>query len=547
MSAAETPRPSLLERVPGPVWALAGLAASLLLVYHPMLLSGLAVIQFDPGDTRFCHYMLEHGWRWVLREPGHTSFWSPSFFYPTPNVAAYSEVLLGALPLYAPWRALGLAPDTSFQLWQLSVTALNFAAMHLLLRRGLGFGALPATFGAVLFAAAGMRTNQTMHPQLFPQALTVFAVYALVRVARPVAPVERSRRVWLAVFFLCLSWQLWAGFYLGWFLGVGLMMMGGVALALPEARRGVVEVVRAHPVWLVARVVLPAASLVPLALPYLEASRELGLRDYSEVRNMLPRLKSWFYLGGQSWLYGWMDRLGPFARLPMAHEQCIGVGLLTLGLCVAGFRSLRQTGVGRLALGTALLVFFLSSKWTVLEPWYLVYKLVPGGQAIRAVCRIGLLMLVPLSIALAAGLQASQRRWGSWAVLALGVLMALEQGQTVAAFDQAQYRRYVADITSRIGKDCQAFLYAPVRSGHPEWKEQIDGMWAGLVSGVPTLNGYSGGNPPGWPFASINLTSEAQERQLSEALQRWSRQHGLGRVCLVRIADEDRLQTAQAR
>lgn len=546
MSAAETPGASLLERVPGPVWAGAGLVASLLLVYHPMLLSGLAVIQFDPGDTRFCHYMLEHCWRWVLREPGHTSLWDPPFFYPTPNVAAYSDVLLGALPLYAPWRALGLAPDTAFQLWQLSVSALNFAAMYVLLRRGLGFGALPATFGAVLFAAAGMRTVQTMHPQLFPQAFTVVAVYALLRVARPEAPVERSRRVWLGVFFLCLAWQLWAGYYLGWFLGLGLVMMGGMGLALPEVRRGVVEVVRAHPVWLVACVVLTAASLVPMVLPYLEASRELGLRDYSEVRSMLPRLKSWFHLGEQSWLYGWLGQLGPFARLPMEHEQRIGVGLCTLGLCVAGFRSLRRTVVGRLALGTALLVFFIASKWTVLEPWYLVYSLVPGGKAIRAVSRIGLLVLVPLAIALAAGLQAAGRRWGPWAVLALGGLMALEQGQTVAAFDKAQYRRYVADITSRIGQDCEAFLYAPVRSGHPEWKEQIDGMWAGLVSGVPTLNGYSGSNPPGWPFASINLTSEAQERQLTQALEGWRRRHGLGRVCLVRIADEDRLPSAQA-
>jgi hypothetical protein len=300
-------------------------------------------------------------------------------------------------------------------------------------------------------------------------------------------------------------------------------------------------------VWLVACAVLTAASLLPLALPYLEASRELGARDFAEVRSMLPRLKSWFHLGHQSWLYGGLSQLRPFTRLPMEHEQRIGLGLLTLGLCVAGFRALRHGVLGRLALGTTLLVFFLSSKWTVLEPWYLVYSLVPGGKAIRAVCRIALLLLVPLGIALAAGLQAAQRRWGPWAVLALGTLMALEQGQTTATFGKEEHRQYVADITSRLGRDCQAFLYAPVQSLHPEWKEQIDGMWAGLVSGVPTLNGYSGSAPRGWPFSSVNLTSEPQERQLTEALEAWRRQHGLERVCLVRISDRDRLQRAQAR
>src|SRR3712207_6730919 len=102
----------------------------LAMAHHPTLLSGFARIQGDPGDTRLNNYVLEHGYRWLSAAPGHERFWSPPIFYPAPNTAAYSDILLGVAPFYWFWRLVGLEADTAFQCWTLTVSSLNIVAAY---------------------------------------------------------------------------------------------------------------------------------------------------------------------------------------------------------------------------------------------------------------------------------------------------------------------------------------------------------------------------------------------------------------------------------
>src|SRR5690242_13065432 len=163
--------------VPEVVLAVAVGAVGLLMAHHPMIVSGLALIQTDPGDTRLLNYVLEHSYLWVRSAPGHKDFWSPPFFYPARNVAAYTDVLLSVAPPYWGCRALGAAPDTAFQLWMIGVSALNFLAGFLLFRRALRLGALASTAGAFLIAFGAPRINQLMHPQLIPHFYTLLVLF----------------------------------------------------------------------------------------------------------------------------------------------------------------------------------------------------------------------------------------------------------------------------------------------------------------------------------------------------------------------------------
>jgi hypothetical protein len=157
---------------------LAFLAAGLAAAYGPMLGSSLTRMQVDKGDTRHLNWVLEHGWRWATGWPGHADVWSPPAFWPEAGTAAYSETLLGVVPFYGVFRALGAEPDTALQLFMLLASVLNFAAFFALLRRAFGLSAVAASFGAFLFAYGSVRNVQIGHQHLLLHVFSVAAVYA---------------------------------------------------------------------------------------------------------------------------------------------------------------------------------------------------------------------------------------------------------------------------------------------------------------------------------------------------------------------------------
>ena len=533
--------PPRLRALPFP--ALASWAVGMMMAHHPMLLSGLRRMQWDLGDTRFLVYALEHGYRWVMRYPHHLRFWDPPIFYPAPNVAAFSETLIGVGPIYWVWRLVGFPFDTAFQLWMLSVSTLNFAAIYLFLRRCLRFEGVPSALGAFLFAFAASRVNQLGHEQLLAHFYTVIAVYSLCRVVAP--PEGQSigkERLHLFVFFISLSLQLYAGVYYGWFLGLALSIAGLASFFFPRARARLLPALKRH--WMLVPVAagVAGAMLIPFYSHYVGAAAQVGFRDFGQVSAMLPRWVSWFDLGPYSWLYWRTAQTDLIRALPFEWEQRIGPGVLTLLVCLAGLFLERKRPVVQVMIVTFVTLVFLSlsfpSGWTA---WKLIYSHVPAAGAIRTVCRIGLLALLPLSIGLAAVVARTSLRGPRLALATLVAICVLEQGITTPAFDKLVVRDQLAKVAAQIPSDCDAFLLSPEGNSLPTWKYHLDSMWLQLITGVPTLNGYSGNEPAGWGFSEPRFLGPHDEARIAEALRSWSAQHSWNprKLCHARVHVDD--------
>lgn len=524
------------------LWPVLFCVGGLVLAHHEMVLTGFRFIQNDPGDTRFNHYLLEHAWRWVTFQPGHAALWSPGYFYPEPNVGAYSDSLVSAMPFYAVWRIVGFAPDTSFQLWLLSAGVLNFTVCYLLFTRSFKLASLGSAAGAALFAFGASRVNQTMHPQLFPVVWTVLCVYAISRLFSDdaVEQTPRRRRLWIWVAGLSVSFQFWSGFYLGWFLLFGLVIAAAWALALPGSRRAAFAMVKAHPATFAAAAVVSGLVLLPMAQHYLAAAKDVGMRTYGEALTMIPAPVAWLDLGPASWAYAWMMKLQPFRTIPMEHEQRIGFGLVTTAVGLVGlvWCGRKNAGIRLLAL-TGLGIFLLSTRFGDFTLWKWVFEYFPGAKAVRGVSRIGIAVLLPMGLGLAAALSwlAAKSRAAFAGALALALVAMAEQGQTTPAYDKAQAREDVAAIAAAIPPGCKAFLFSPVQGYGPYWKYQLDAMWASMQSGVPTLNGYSGNNPPYWALGEINLHSEQDEYRVAAAASDWMTRKQLdpSTLCWVKV------------
>lgn len=510
------------------------------LAFYPTLLSRLDRMQADPADTRHLNYILEHVHRWLVSAPGHAPLWSPALFFPEANTGAYTELLLGVVPFYTPWRLAGLPPDTAFQLWMLTVAALNFAAAYLLLRRPLACSPQASSFGAFLFAFGAPRLAQLNHQHLLPHFFTVGALYALLRAFerhREGRPREAS--AWLLALAAALTAQLYACYYYGWFLGFALGVAAIWALASKPLRGPFVGLLKAQWKALAVAGILSAAALAPMAAHYLGAARAVGLRQYVEAEGMIPRLQSWFDLGPDNWLYGWTARLYMFRTLPMEWEQRLGIGLLTTGLAgYALWRERRRPAV-RLMLLTAGTILLLATMyrggWT---PWWLVFHGVPGARAIRAVSRIGMLLLIPAAVGLALFLDRARPGARRTVAVALGLVCLAEQGQSLLSYDKEEKRADVEAVARAIAPSCKAFFYSPVGTPRGPEETQLDGMWAQLSTGVPTVNGYSSNFPKGWdPLFEHAVRSDADRARISAALDAWRTSRGVDpeSVCWVQL------------
>ena len=255
----------------------------MLLQFSPMLLSGLRRIQSDWGDTRLNNYILEHGYRWLLGVPEHGQFWSPPVFYPVQNTAAYSDVLLGVAPFYWPWRLMGFAPDTAFQLWLLTIATLNFASALLLFSRGFRCRPIAAAAGAMLLSFASVRTAQVMHAQLIPFFYIALAILAILQIFDPEPELRAGitivgrRTAWVFVLAGAVVAQLYTSFYYAWYLIFALALAALCAAAKPGTRRRMLLTVRANLGALAGAALASALLVAPLISHYLQAERQLSL------------------------------------------------------------------------------------------------------------------------------------------------------------------------------------------------------------------------------------------------------------------------------
>src|SRR5262249_54654073 len=148
----------------------------LALTFWPMFRSGFALVPGDLGDARFINYVLEHDYRWAIRDPNHPDLWSTPALFPLPNTLAFSDNLLGVAPLYGLWRVLGAGPQTALQLWALTCAILDFGAFWLYARRCWSLGAFASGLAAFVFAFGNVRIAQINHLQLLPQFYSVVAL-----------------------------------------------------------------------------------------------------------------------------------------------------------------------------------------------------------------------------------------------------------------------------------------------------------------------------------------------------------------------------------
>jgi hypothetical protein len=498
--------------------ALAGLLLSLLVNFRSYLID-FNLVPGDLGDSRLMVFTLEH-WFSVFR--GQESFYSLRMFHPDPLALAYADGLfLFGIP-YSALRALGLDYFTSYQLLLVFLTAVGYIAWLALLRRGLRLRASIAVLGAILLTSLNALQVQADIGKLtavhfFP--LLIWLLWLSVE-----AKAGLSATLAAAGFAAGLGLLFFTSYYPAWFLFFTLILFAALAFLVEAfllgpriALSGFRRILGGRWQQLSLAVVVLLLSLAPFFATYAPLVASDASRQFSLVLEFTPTIQDVINVSPLNYIWSPVLRAlaFDFRNREVQMGSPILVALLALITALALARRVHRQGwrdvSGRdrllvLLAATALAIVVISVKVNEVSLWYLVYRVVPGASALRALGRI--LMIVDMIFIVLAicglddalSIMSSSRRVGAWyltagAAFIAAALVAEQVNAATFRLDKASQLSFMRRVRAPEA-GCDAFYINHVAVDDlPIGYYQLDAIMIGMQLRIPTVNGYSGIEP----------------------------------------------------
>lgn len=480
----------------------------------------LACVPGDFGDARFNGIVLEHFYRWLTGQ--EASLFNLPFYHPMPGTLAFSDNHWGTAWIYSIYRALGWDRYEAFNLWYLTGFAANFVVTHVVLRK-MGFSSLASAVAAFAFTFAMPVLARHGHAQLTYRLLIPVGLLLWQRFAAD------GRWRWLAGLALAVAGQFYISIYLGYFM---LLLLAAWAVAQwhlegvgPKAwfaqwRRWRQPLDRRE---LIAGVVVIALAIVALLLlmyPYLQYSKLYGFqRSIDEVMSMTPRWRSYLLADGSAVWGHFSNRIGEGLPIRQEQQMFFGVGILGLALLGWVFSPLPMRRLAARSFGLLVILTLTIGGISL----YSLLAQFPGVDSVRAVARIGLVMILPLSILTAMGVDALRERSvrARGAVVVLMGLMVVESATLrTSHFDPAESEQRVSQLHAGLPDPLpeNAVLFNPIHPNVPFHITELDTAILAQEVGRPTLNGYSGNTPPGYSPLSLEIPCAQAQIRMQAAL-----------------------------
>jgi Domain of unknown function (DUF4214) len=518
----------------------------------------------DRGDVRGTIYVCEHWYQWVL---GKTHLMSPGFFYPVKGTLAYSDFLVGYAIPYSIVRSLGLGMFSSIEVVVILMTFLGYVACFVLLKRVFRLSLLPACAGAMFFAFSSPKFFQTSHLQLqYIVFLPVICGVLVIFVRNSHELSQRKASVFLSSAAILWLLQAATTFYYAWFLLLWSLLFLLTSLILKPSRSLLFALTKRY--W---RAQLAGTAVFFLALglfiySYLPGIRTASWTPYEYVIQMVPSWWSLLCMGYGNYLWGWLLPLIMPAPWPENWaELMVGIGLVpsitwivvTIWM-IRRFWSRSETALSRVTVSDAAPAFLTALVVATMlfyiigfnygnnhSPWFYVNEYLPGAKAIRAVSRYVIFLTLPMAIAFAWLIERGIKRVAKYrrkrtrialtAVLTIVAAFGIFEQFGVfkiggTGFSKRVEETYLRAMTTKLASDCTTFYITPGSGNHGPFEYQYDAMLISIMTGIPTLNGYSGHTPPGW---ELYLVSDAG---YEEKVRKWvESQHIQGKVCRLEV------------
>jgi hypothetical protein len=194
----------------------------------------------------------------------------------------------------------------------------------------------------------------------------------------------------------------------------------------------------------------------------------------------------------------------------------------------------RRVWLQAVALAT-LATWALTLRFGEATGWWLVWSAVPGAKATRVVARYQLVLAIPVIGLAALALSAWARRLPAAGVAALAAVLLLEQANGYAPLflDRPLELARLRSVPPPPA-ECRAFWVSAARAEsrfgeavEDPYNHNTEAMLVASVLRLPTVNGISTFNPPGWPAGWPGQPGYEAE------VEAWAAAHGVAGLCAL--------------
>jgi len=481
------------------------LLAGLYLVPIRIFETDFSQVPGDLGDARFNNYILEHGHKFLGGQV--KDYWDAPFMYPYSNVIAFSDNLLGSLPVYSAFRVSGYDRETSFQLWLLSLFILNFICCYWVLTRWTSHVVLSAT-GAYIFAFSILLVGNIYNVQTYPRFIVPFVFYWSWKYL--------SVKQWKYFLFMLLGivYQFYCGIYLGFFLlyavlflFISYVLIYKDVFLFTQFKK--IKTATCH----LGIILLAGILLAPLMQPYMEISGKLGMRQFQDVFPSIPTLTSYFFTSPAPVVWKFLSEHGKSLPFWWCHFLFVGA-LPWLGIiAIPAILLSRKTNPGKkkfialIALGF-LFSFLFSLNINGFTLYKIIYQL-PGFASMRGVNRVINIeiMLFVLVFVFVFYELADRNRYCKWLVYIFPLLVIIDNAinpREIMRYNKEESRKQIESVKEKIKEEYDqkhaAIAYVPLFSSGQEIAFHLNVMLAAQELNVPCVNAYTGSYPNHYPF-----------------------------------------------
>ena len=503
-----------------------GLCSGIFFISLNVLGHDLSKLPGDLGDTRYCIYILEHFYQYIIGNV--ENYWGAPFMVPAQNVITYSENLLGIAPLFAIFRFSGINAETSFQLFYLLLVILNYTTCYMFLQYTF-CNKYASVVGAMIFTFSMALQSQLEHAQTFPRfAIPLSFLFGLLFI-------RHFKPYHFILMCLAIVLQLYCSLYLGLMLLVPLALLFILSL-LFQYKYYISNLLSIK--WILSLLIgltIPFYCLLKLLKPYIERADKVGYSSWQHVKENIPTIQSYFYSKHGSLLWDFLSETGNALPRWWNHQIFIGgLSIMFLLLFVyLGFKKLMSSDVKIIkVLQSPIAIISLAGVLTFLLYLkvgdFTLYKLIfhlPGYGSIRAVPRIINieLLFVALAGAYVIKLFFSKIKKMSWVFFVVVV--------TVFTIDNY----YPKDAINNMPKESveirtdemintlsnlpkgTIFSYEPDTMILPAHVYHLDAMLAAQKLQLKTMNGYSGTVPFGYGLYAVKPNEKTRLRWIEKS------------------------------